>query len=204
MQGMDAVVAALITAVVTLVVSGPVAFYFGLQRSRYERLYEQRALVIAKLCELLAAVQRGVVGFTNPFQPGDVDRHEQAAEAQRAFFELVNYYRSVEVWLDPDTCLKIEKFMDEVYLPLGEYMDTLDERGYPLGEQGQRGRVLGRRIMRETQPLRRELIEEFRAILYPPHWSKAPLRFLGRIQPRNRKPTEDATSDATDAPRTPS
>ena len=110
-----------------------------------------------------------------------------------SFFELVNYYRSVEVCLDFDTCLKIEKFMDNVCLPLGEYMDTLDERGYPLGEQGQRGRDLGRRIMRETQPLRRELIEEFRTILYPPPWYDAPLRWLGRIQGGTRKPTDDET-----------
>jgi hypothetical protein len=31
----------------------------------------------------------------------------------------------------------------------------------------------------------------------------ASLRFLGRIQPRNRKPSEDVASDETDTQRTP-
>ena len=195
MQTMDAVLP-FITAVVGILGG----YIVGNRRLKYEHLRERRGEVIAKLCELLAAVQRGVVGFTNPLQPGAVDRLEQAAEAQRAFFELVNYYRSVEVWLEPETCLKIEGFMDNVYLSLGEYFEDLDERGYP---QTPEGRALGRRIVRETQPLRRELIEEFRAILYPPPLYDAPLRFLGRIQPRNRKPSEDAASDATDTQRTP-
>jgi hypothetical protein len=183
---MDAVVAALITAVV-----GAIGGYIvGNWRLKYEHLHDRRAGVIAKLCELLATVQRGVVGFTSPLQPGDVDRRKQAAEAQRAFFELVNYYRANEVWLEPDTCKKVETFMDNVYLPLGDYIDDLDERGYP---QTSEGRAQGNRIMRETQPLRRELIDEFRAILYPPRWHDAPLRFLRRTPARNRKPDEHAS-----------
>jgi len=68
-------------------------------------------------------------------------------------------------------------------------MDTLNERGYPIGGRGEYGRDLGRRILRETQPLRRELIDEFRAILYPPRWYEAPLRVLGRRKRRDA-PTE--------------
>ena len=79
--------------------------------------------------------------------------------------------------------------MDNVHLPLGDYIDDLDERGYP---QTSEGRAQGNRIMRETQPLRRELIDEFRAILYPPRWYDAPLRFLARITARNRKPGDDS------------
>ena len=50
--------------------------------------------------------------------------------------------------------------------------------------------------MRETQPLRRELIDEFRAILYPPPWYDAPLQFLERIQARNRKPDDKLGGDS--------
>lgn len=81
MQGMDAVVAALIT----IIVGGPIAYFLGNRRLQYERLYERPAEVIARLSELLAAVQRGDVDFTKPLQPSDVDRREQAKEAQRAF-----------------------------------------------------------------------------------------------------------------------
>jgi hypothetical protein len=191
MRGMDAVVAALIT----IIVGGPIAYFLGNRRLRYERLYERRAEVIARLCELLAAVQRGVVDVTHPLQPSDVDRREQAKEAQRAFFELVHYYHSNEVWLEPDTCKKVETFMDNVHLTLGDYLDDLDERGYP---QTPEGREQGLRILRDTQPLRRELIDEFRVILYPPPWYDAPLRFLERIPARNRKVNSDdaATREA--------
>ena len=177
---MDAVVAALISAVVGILGG----YILGNRRLEYEHLHERRAGVIAKLCEHLAAVQRGVVGFTNPFQRGDVDRHEQAGEARRAFSELVDYYRSNEVWLAPGTCEKVESFINNVYLPLGDYLDDLDERGYP---QTPEGRAIGNRILREIQPLRRELIDEFRAILYPTPWYDAPLRFLEWLQTRNRQ-----------------
>jgi hypothetical protein len=180
-------------AIVTVLVAGVGVlggYIVGNWRLKYENLHERRAEVIAELSKLLAAVQRGVVDLTNPLQPRDVDRREQAEKAQRAFFELVECYRSNEVWLEPNTCQKVEAFMDKVYLPLGDYMDTLDERGYPLGPQGEQGRTLGRQIMREIQPLRRELINEFRAILYPPRWYEAPLRVL------ERRESSDAAANA--------
>lgn len=165
------------TALITALAGVIGGYILGNRRLKYEHLHERRAEVIAKLCELLAAVQRGVVDFTNPVQSRDVDRREQSQEANRAFFELVNYYRSSEIWLAPDTCEKVEAFMDNVYLPLGDYVDDLDERGYP---QTPEGRTQGHRILRETQPLRRELISEFRAILYPSSWYES----LGRVSER--------------------
>jgi hypothetical protein len=176
---MEAIAASLITAVVG-VIGG---YVVGNYRLKYEHLHERRAGVIAKLCELLAAVQRGVVAFAHFYQSGDVDRREQAQEANQAFKELVDYYRANEVWLEPGTCEKVETFMDNVYLPLGEYFDDLDERGYP---KTAKGRALSGQIVQEVQPLRRELISEFRAILYPPPWYDAPLRFLEWLQPPRR------------------
>jgi hypothetical protein len=180
---MEAIAAALIPAVVGLL--GLLGGYIlGNLRLKYEHLHERRAGVIARMCELLAAVQIGVTRFTHFYQRGDVDRHEQAQEANRSFFELVDYYYANEVWLEPETCKKIETFMDNVYVPLVDYFDDLDERGYP---QTQEGAQLGLRIVRETQPLRRELVSEFRAILYPPPLYDAPLRFLQSLERRNRK-----------------
>jgi len=65
-------VAPVITAVVGIL-GGCIV---GNWRLKYEHLHERRAEVIAELSKLLAAVQRGVVDFTNPFQPHDVDRQE--------------------------------------------------------------------------------------------------------------------------------
>jgi hypothetical protein len=169
---------------VVAVVGGIGGYVLGNRRLKYEHLHERRAGVIARLCELLATVQHGVLGFTDPFQSGGADREAQAREAQRSFIELVDYYRANEVWLDPDTCKKIESFLTNVHLPLGEYFDDLDERGYPKTSEG---RSAATRIIQETQPLRRELIDEFRAILYPSPWYDAPLRLLARLPRRNRK-----------------
>jgi len=185
---MDAVVTVLVAVVGVLG-----GYIVGNWRLKYEHLHERRAEAIAELSKLLAAVQDSVVQFTHFLQPHDVDRRAQATKAQRAISELVGCFRSNEVWLEPDTCRKIEAFVDKVYLPLGDYIDTLDERGYPMGEHGEHGRDLGRRILRETQPLRRELIDEFRAILYPPRWYEAPLRVLERL---GRRGTSEGSSDA--------
>jgi hypothetical protein len=84
-------------------------------------------------------------------------------------------------WLGPHTCEKIETFLPKVSVPLQNYADDFSERGYPRTSEG---RALGIRILQEIQPLRRELISEFRAILYPPPWYEAPLRWLEWLETR--------------------
>jgi hypothetical protein len=65
-----------VAPVITAVVGILGGYIVGNWRLKYEHLHERRAEVIAELSKLLAAVQRGVVDFTNPFQPHDVDRQE--------------------------------------------------------------------------------------------------------------------------------
>jgi hypothetical protein len=106
---MEGLAAPLITAVVGVV--GLIGGYLlGNRRLKYERLHERQAEVIARMSELLAAVQSGIVSFTHYYQRGDVDRHEQVQEANRSYFELVDYYRANEVWLEPETCKKKASF----------------------------------------------------------------------------------------------
>ena len=169
---MDAVVAAIVAALL----SGFSGYLWGNRRLKYEHLYERRAEVLSTLGSLLYGVQRGFVTFASFHQTGDPDRKVQLEEANRAFFELVHYFYANEMWLEEDTCLKIEKFTQFAYLNMGEYVDDLNERGYP---QSAEGREIGNRIMSEIQPLRRELINEFRAIVYPAPFYEAALRSLG-------------------------
>ena len=169
---MDAVAAAIVAALL----SGLSGYLWGNRRLRYERLYGRRAEVLSRLGELLYEVQRGFVTFASPFQSGEADRKEQMEEANRAFFELVHYFYANEMWLEEDTCLKIEEFTQFTYLKMGEYVDDLDERGFP---QSTEGRQLGTLIMRELQPLRRGLITEFRAIVYPAPFYDSALTSLG-------------------------
>jgi hypothetical protein len=177
---MDTVLTAIITGLLA-VLTGLTGYLWGNRRLRHERLYDRRAAVLSKIGELLYEVQRGFITFTSPFVGRDADRKAQMDEANRAFFELVHHFYSNEMWLDPETCLKIEKFTEFAHLKMGEYVDGLDEQGYPKTTETW---TLGREIMREIQPLRREVIAEFRAILYPQSWKEAPLRALDWLQGR--------------------
>jgi hypothetical protein len=186
---MDAVV-----AIVVVLLSGLSGYLWGNRRLKHERLYQRRAEVLSRLGELLYAVQRGFETFTSPFQSGEVDRKEQMEEANRAFFELVHYFYSNEMWLEEDTCLKIEKFTQFAYQKMGEYVDDLNERGHSGSAEG---REIGNRIMNELRPLRRELITEFRAIVYPAPWYESALASLGL---KTKKDSENS-QDSQEGPR---
>jgi hypothetical protein len=191
MQSMDAVVAALIT----VIVGGPIAYFLGNRRLRYERLYERRAEVIAQLSEHLYLMQRSLMIWTNPFQSSNVDRDEQRRKASEAFDNLLAYYHSNSIWLDRRTCDKMDSLISTAYEAAYTYADELNERGYP---QNKVGRDASLRLRSELSALREELEEEFRAILYPAPWYDAPLRFLGRIPTQKRKPGDDAATREAD------
>ena len=158
------VVAPILTAIVGIIGG----YIVGKGRLRYEHLHERRARVIAELSKLLASVERGVVDFTDPFfQRGEVDRRQQAEEAKRAFFELVECYRANEVWLDVRTCINVESFLANVRFLVSQYFDELDDQGYARSVKAQ---GLSVQITQETESLRRELLKEFREIMYPPWW----------------------------------
>ncbi len=184
---------------VAAVVGGLVVYVLGTRQRRLEGLYERRAVVIARLSELLFLMQRGFSTWANPLQPADVDRDEQRKKASDAFQELVTYYHSNSVWLDPQTCEKIEAVMETAWTAAWDYVDNLNERGYA---HGQEGRDASRKLYHDLPVLRRDLEDEFRAILYPAPWWDAPLRVLEGLQTRNRTPAEDAAEhDRTDSDR---
>jgi hypothetical protein len=182
---MDAVV-----AIIAILLSGFSGYLWGNRRLKHERLYERRAEVLSRLGELLYEVQGGFLTFTSPLQSGEADRKEQMEEANRAFFELVHHFYSNEMWLEEDTCLKIEKFTQFAYLNMGAYVDELDERGHPGSAEG---REIGQRMMNELQPLRRELIDEFRAIVYPAPWYASLLASLGLKTKQSSENSQEAT-----------
>jgi hypothetical protein len=182
---MDAVV-----AIIAVLLSGLSGYLWGNRRLKHERLYERRAEVLSRLGELLYEVQGGFLTFTSPLQSGETDRKEQMEEANRAFFELVHHFYSNEMWLEEDTCLKIEKFTQFAYLNMGAYVDELDERGHSGSAEG---REIGQRMMNELQPLRRELIDEFRAIVYPAPWYASLLASLGLKTEQSSENSQEAT-----------
>ena len=182
---MDAVV-----AIIAVLLSGLSGYLWGNRRLKHERLYERRAEVLSRLGELLYEVQGGFLTFTSPLQSGEADRKEQMEEANRAFFELVHHFYSNEMWPEEDTCLKIEKFTQFAYLNMGAYVDELDERGHPSSAEG---REIGLRMLNELQPLRRELIDEFRAIVYPAPWYASLLASLGLKTKQSSENSQEVT-----------
>jgi hypothetical protein len=183
----------IVVALITVVVGGLGGYLLGYRRVRYERLYERRAEVIARLSELLFHMQRGFSTWASPFQSAEVDREEQRKAASDAFQDLVTYYHSNSVWLDLQTCEKIESVMETAWAAAWEYVDELNERGYT---HSQAGRDASKKLYRDLPVLRRELEHEFRAILYPPPWYDAPLRLLEWLQNeiRNRRSTGSSGS----------
>ena len=177
---MDAIVGALITAVV----GGPLLYLLGHRRLRYERLYEKRAEVIARPSELLYLMQRGMTSWSSPFQSGDADRDEQRRIASEALDNLILYFYSNEVWLDRDTCDKVSSLIETAYMAGWDYSDNLNERGHPRDVDGRDASI---RLMNEIPALRTEMEAEFRAILYPPPWYDLPLRLLERLPRRQER-----------------
>ncbi len=204
--------AALITAVAALIgVLG--GYMLGNRRLRYERLYEQRALVIAKLSELLFTLQSDLIDrsspnqlwqtdrfvidsdltdWSSPFHVEQLDRDEQQKNVAAVWRELAVYYRSNAVWLDPATCDRIDSFLKTAIELAWVYEDSLNESGHPRSAEA---RDAALRLIDTIPPLRRKLEDQFRTILYPPPWYDVPLRFLSWLHVKNRKSTDAGTAD---------
>jgi hypothetical protein len=222
---MDAVVGALIAAVV----GGPIGYILGTRQARFERLYEQRALVIARLSELLFVLESDLVDRSSPYKLGKtdrfvmdsdltdwsspfhidpLDRDEQRKKTAATWQELAVYYRSNAVWLDRATCDTIDSFLkttlsltQDYENSLESFENSLDERGHPPSPRSEAEvRDAALRLINAIPPLRRDLEEDFRSILYPPPWYEAPLRFLERIQARNRQTSESVPDPANGRP----
>jgi hypothetical protein len=175
--------AALITALITLVVSGPVAFYFGLQRAQRERLYEQRVAVIAELNRLLWNFQRSALLGTNPDQPIQV-RAPWITQNKRAFTELQEFYFANTVWLNEHIHGILEPFFLGMGYTLRTWEADLDEQGDP---SSQAGLDAAQRINDAVPLVRRELEPAFRAILFPSQWYEPLLQIWERLENRNRR-----------------
>ena len=188
----SAVTAALITGLITLVVGGPIAFFFGLQQRRRERFEERRDEVIARLSGLMYQVQDHYFHWGNPgfFPPGEseeniVQRHvEKATAAVQSQNELILYFFSNEAWLDPELAARVEDFIRTIKSITDAHPPDLKDIAFQLTPDGQR---LSRRMRQEIAPLREDIIRDFKATLYPPPWYDVPLRLLERLRTSNRQ-----------------
>ena len=168
---MDAVLP-LITAVAPLISAGAGVlggYLLGTRQARVERLYNREAKVISEIYKRLYRVQQAFVLWTNMRQPAKVDRDQQRQQATECLDDLRDYLFEHSVWLVSETADKVEAFLGTVFEMGFTYLDDLNDNGYPKSRKGHNA---GARIVAQLQPLRRQLEQEFRAILHPSPWWK--------------------------------
>jgi hypothetical protein len=158
-------------------------YILGHRRLRYERMYEQRALVIAQLSRLLWRFQATALLATNPTQPPSI-RLSRMQENQEAMTEFQYYFVANTIWLDVATSDRIMTFLMDMTNELRTFHNDLNAEGNP-STQG--GADAARRIFHLVPQAREDIDAEFRAILYPAPWYDRPLRWFAYLDRRFRR-----------------
>ena len=175
---MEVVAASLVTAMIGLV-GVVLAYVLGKERTRYDRLHEKRADVIARISELLLDVQSKYAAWVFAFgRPEGPDRRQSIQEAGDTFAEFIRYTRSHSIWLSPLLNRRLEAFIEVAWDIGTEAGTSLDDQGDPDEASWE---VVRQRVTSEIPTLRRELEEEFREILYPPPFYGPVLRLLAGV-----------------------
>jgi hypothetical protein len=181
-QLMDGMGGTLITAIVTLVVGGPVAYVIGLAQSRRQRLEERRAEVIAELFRQLYIVQDAFFKWSQLEEAGATsrkviaDRHaERGKAAFKTLSELKLYYYSNEPWLYQSTSARVEDFIKLAESIVNSHPRDLKNIDFLKTEEGRRASI---RMSIAMPQVMSSLIEEFRTILNPSPWYVRALEWL--------------------------
>jgi hypothetical protein len=191
-QLMDGMGATLITAIVTLVVGGPVAYVIGLAQSRRQRLEERRAEVIAELFRHVYVLQDAFFHWSYLNREGAnsrqvvADRHaEQGKAAIKSLNDLKLYFYSNEPWLFPSTSARVKEFIELAESIVNSFPPDLKDIDFLQTEAGRR--AAARMTVKLPGRLMDGLIQEFRTVLYPPPWYDRPLRALKWLEKRARR-----------------
>lgn len=161
--------------VISALVAGVVAYVLGLRQSRFARLEEKRAEVLAELSGLLFDVQDDFRRWYSPSLrspeawhtmeevKGKVaERAEAVVESTNAF---VRCYRRNAAWLDADLATRIEGCIAELHGMIFEYGKVGASNTYFHVSEG--GIEAAKRMEERIPQLRKELVDEFRGILRP-------------------------------------
>jgi hypothetical protein len=157
-------------------------YLLGGRRTQFERLYEQRAEVIAELTRRLGRVQWTALTAANPGQPLGKVRLQRIEENKVAITQFIDFFIGHTLWLDEDRALQIDGHVVELANILTEYEGDL-AYGQPSSEVGV---VAAARIEAMVPDAKQALDARFREIMYPPQWWDGPLRILAGLQRRDR------------------
>jgi hypothetical protein len=142
---MDGIGNTLITAFVTLLVGGPLAYVIALERSRHERLEEKRAEVIAELYRHFYLVQDAFWHWSHLSFAGAKNREvveERHAEQGKAAIESLNglkiHFFANEPWLPPSTAARVKEFINLAQSIVNSHPPDLKNIDFHWTDEGRR------------------------------------------------------------------
>lgn len=99
---------------------------------RFERLHERRAAAIARLYSRLVESYWKASSFASPVErAGEPDKNQKFADAMNAFASFYRYFEKNKIYLPPDLCDQLEKFVSEMrtkVIGFGVYVHRDEDR----------------------------------------------------------------------------
>lgn len=184
---MNAIAAAVAGAAIATLLGGPVAYLLGLRRSRYERLEEKQAEVIAELSRLLFEVDEKHFHWYR--QTAAESLKEKGQIAAESLEILIRYFHSNVVWLDSGTAARVENTVEELRDMGSRYYADLITIDFQMPAEGNE---LARNSLDKVRAMREDIIKEFREILYPQEWWTRIFPWRVRLKRRREESRSDS------------
>ena len=134
--------------------------WFGRRKTVHDRLYEERAKVVAALFERYETVDQRFASLVHPMDlSGEPDKNEKAVLAAKSFNELQDYYRRKSIWLSRGTSDRVRSFIDRYRQTFHDFQEDSPYHNPEIWIQ------VWQRFEKESPEIRERLETEFRAAL---------------------------------------
>jgi hypothetical protein len=162
------------------------AYFFGRRQTIYERLYTERAEIIAELFKRFEDVDQLIFSLIKPYEMGsEPSKKEKANLATQGFNDLQSYYRRNSVWLSPGINRQLDSFLQRHRRTINNFnINVIEEQ-----EQGNPGShrqwmAVWTEYQDESPKIREALELEFRAAL---GWRWAQIKLAWKSLRRRRQ-----------------
>jgi hypothetical protein len=131
----------------------------------FSRLHERRVDVVNRLYGKLVRAERAFSSWIHPLQEaGDLPPEEKAKKAVGAANEFIDYFLEHRIWLDPDLCVQIMAFADQLRDASATF--NLKDHMTPLrGPDTKLWLAAWGKVNDEIPPIRERIEAEFRQLL---------------------------------------
>lgn len=130
---------------------------------RFTTLHQRQADIIAKVYELLDDLHLAFRRWAAFMRPADADMAELQAKTGVSFQAFVDYYHPHAIWLDRDTCDKINDIVNDMNKSFIGLSFDLDKNGFPTDRDAWKAAY--DRINGKVPEARQSLEARFRSIL---------------------------------------